>query len=387
MSIRRHATRFAVGLGLCMSLLSGATAQTLKIGVIGPLTGGGAQWGMAAAEGAKILAAEVNAKGGIDVGGKKQRVEVIAYDDQYKAAEALAAYNRLVNNDGAKYVIVVVSPPTILLAPKAETDKVLLLTAAGVEKAVDPKSKNVFRILSIFRDYVPLVIGWVKDNIPGRRVVIVGPNDELGWASAELSETSYKKYGFELLNRELFERTQKDFAPMLTKVIAMQPDIIDFSGAPPATAGLIVRQARELGYKGRFLKTAGASTKEIIEAAGKEGAEGTISLHLAHPASEGYKRLAAEYRKSVGQQPDDLITVFYDATNALVQAIQKAGDVNDTAKVSAAFLSRTFPLKSIQGDELTLGGAGAGGDPNQIMTVSYISVIKNGEPVIVGKVR
>ena len=99
----------AVAACLCAGLLPGANAQTVKIGVIAALTGGGAPWGLAAAEGVKIVASEINAQGGLDVGGTKQRVEVIAYDDQYKAADALAAYNRLVNQDGAKYVFILSS--------------------------------------------------------------------------------------------------------------------------------------------------------------------------------------------------------------------------------------------------------------------------------------
>lgn len=72
----------AVSAALWGGLAAGAQAQTLKIGLIGPLTGPGAAWGYAA-------------KGGLEVGGKKHQVEIVAYDDQYKAAEAVAAYQRL----------------------------------------------------------------------------------------------------------------------------------------------------------------------------------------------------------------------------------------------------------------------------------------------------
>jgi branched-chain amino acid transport system substrate-binding protein len=71
-----------------------ADAETLGLGIIAPLTGPGAPWGMAAQKAGEILAAEVNAEGGLDVGGTKYEVEVFAYDDQYKAAEAVAAYDR-----------------------------------------------------------------------------------------------------------------------------------------------------------------------------------------------------------------------------------------------------------------------------------------------------
>ena len=91
MELGKFAKALVTGLGLSMGAVGVAHAQTVKIGVIAALTGGGAPWGIAAAEGTKIAAAEINAKGGLDVGGKKHKVEVIAYDDQYKAADAVAA--------------------------------------------------------------------------------------------------------------------------------------------------------------------------------------------------------------------------------------------------------------------------------------------------------
>jgi branched-chain amino acid transport system substrate-binding protein len=377
----------ALGIALSMSLLATASAESVKIGVIAPLSGGGAPWGKASQAALDIAASEVNAKGGLDVDGKKYQVEVIAYDDQYKAADAVAAYNRLVTKDGVKYMFIVLSPETLALAQSVEDDKVIALSAAGVERAVNPASKYMFRVLSIYRDYVPLVIGWVKDHRPGRRVALIGPNDEVGWSYRDFVSPVYKTDGFDLVDSELFERSLRDFAPVLTKIIAMAPDMIDISAVPPATAGLIVRQARDLGYKGIFVKASGAATKEIIEAAGKDGAEGTISLHFTDPHTDGYKRLAAEYQKSVGGQPDDLIVIQYDAARALLTAIKNSGDVNDTAKVSAALLTRTFPMESALGDKLDLGGKAGRGSPNQIMTVGYISVIENGDPVIVGKVQ
>ena len=386
MAIRTLPIISALSVGLLGVPIGAAAAETLKVGVIAPLTGAGAQWGMAAAEAVKIAASGANARGGIDIAGTKYEVEVIAYDDQYKAADALAAYNRLVNQDEAKYIVVSTSPATLALAPNVENDGVLMLSSAGVEKAVDPNSGYIIRILSILRDYVPPMIAWVKDNTDTKSVVILNPNDKSGWYSTQVSEAAYKANGFDVMSTEVFERSQKDFQPLLTKVVAMHPDIIELASCPPATAGLIVRQARELGYKGLFVKDAGAATKEIIETAGKEGAEGLISLHYANPSSQGYQGVAAQYKEQVGHAPDDLFIAYYDATNILFAAMEKAGEIEQPAKVAAA-VPEVLPWKGVQGDELTIGGHGGPGDDNQIMTYSYISVVKDGAPVIVDKVK
>ena len=99
---------------------------------------------------------------------------------------------------------------------------------------------------------------------------------------------------------ELYERAQKDFQPMFTKILKLNPDLIDLGSSPPGTAGLLIRQARELGYKGKFLKTGGAGPEEIVAVAGKEASEGLISVLYADPANPGFAKLSAEYEKTEG---------------------------------------------------------------------------------------
>ena len=363
-----------------------ASAQTVKIGVIAALTGGGAPWGLAAAEGPRILAQEINDKGGLEVAGKKHKVEIVAYDDQYKAADAVAAYNRLVNQDKVKYVIIMGSAATMALKQQVEDDKVVALTASYTGKALDKGSKYMIRLYSPPDDYIGSFIAWMKDKVKGRRVAIINPNDETGWDQTQLATRVFKANGFEVLGSELFERVQKDFQPMMTKVIAMKPDVIELGGTSPATAGLIIRQARELGYDKLFSKTGGAGPKDIVASAGAKAAEGTINMLYADPANEGYKRLAAAYKKTRGQDANEIIVSFYDGANVLLNAMQKAGTVDDTSKVIAAF-PKALPMKSVQGDQLTFGGKSTYGVDAQVMTINYIGSIRNGEPVVIGKTK
>jgi branched-chain amino acid transport system substrate-binding protein len=381
-----HLTRWILGMALAVTVASSGFAQTIKIGVISPLTGPGAPWGMAVAEAAKIAAAEANAKGGLDVGGKKQMVEVIAYDDQYKVAESVAAYNRLTKQDGVKYVIVMSSAPTMALKQSIEDDKVLALSGSMLAKSIDADTKYQFRVWSLPADFLPSLVGWMKDNIKERNVVVLNPNDESGADQTQFISKLYKQNGFEVLGGELYERSQKDFQPLLTKVVNMKANVIDLATTAPATAGLIVRQARELGYKGVFVKSGVGGPREIVNGAGKEAAEGTINMVYADQSNDGFKRLAAQYKRNVGQEPNEIIVPFYDATNVLLQAIQKSGDATNTDKVSSAF-AQALPMNSLQGDRMTLGGKASTGVDRQIMNVNYIGAIKNGETVIVGKIK
>ena len=382
MRVKSWGLALAVSLGLQVGM---AGADTLKLGVIAPLTGGGAPWGVAAEQAAKILADETNAAGGLEVGGKRYQVEVIAYDDQYKAADSVAAYNRLLNQDGVKLMLVHTSPAAMAVKQNIEDDRVVALTSAASRNAVDPKGTYLFRTQSVPDDFLAPFITWLKHNMTERKVVLVNPNDEVGWSFVDMAKADYEKNGFEVIRSELYERSQKDFAPLFTKIIAQNPEIIDLGGVPPATAGLMVRQAREQGFKGKFVKTTGPSPKEIIDAAGKAASEGMIMQLYADQQNPGYQRVAGKFQTRIGQQPNEMIVPVYDAFSVLLAAVSKAGTIDDTAKIVAA-VPQVLPMKSLQGDELRIGDSHATGGKQQIMSTTYIGEVRDGIPVVVGKI-
>lgn len=373
----------ALGLGM---LQPAVAADTLLVGTISALTGAGSPWGMAVAAGPQLAADEVNAKGGLKVGDKTYQVKVISYDEQYKAAEAVAAYNRLVNQDGVKFIIGPLSSAgTMAVKDMVEDNKTIIFTGAYTRKAIDPKTKFLFRAYSTPVEYVAPMIEWLRQNQPeGRRkIVLLNPNDETGWDAVELQETNYKAKGFSVVGKELYERTLKDFQPLLTKVLASKPDIIELGTSSPATAGLIVRQARELGYQGRFIKIGGPGPRDIVTGAGVANAEGVLNFLLGDRSSEGYKRLAEEYKKRHGHEVNEVMFAFYDATRILFAAIQKAGTITDTDKVRQA-IPQVMPFKSAFGVDLTIAGKQTYGADTQIVTTSYVGEIRNGEPVVLG---
>ena len=96
-------------------MVAGATVapaqETLKIGGIGPLSGGGTAWGLAAQRGMEIAIEEINAGGGFKSGGKTYKLELLMYDDQYTGAGGKAAAERLVNQDNVKFIVGPVGSP------------------------------------------------------------------------------------------------------------------------------------------------------------------------------------------------------------------------------------------------------------------------------------
>ena len=372
---------------LAAALVPCAYAQeVLKIGVIGPMTGPGAQWGLAAAGGVQIAAREMNDKGGLKVGNKTYRVEVVAYDEQYKAAVAISAMQRLVNQDRVRFVFGPVSSAgTLAVLDIVKESKTLAFTGAYSRKALDPTNPYMFRVYCVATDFAQPMVNWLKKNLNSdvKRVAIINPNDETGWDSDKLLTSTYAKNGYTVVASELYERSVRDYQPVLTKILATGPDLLDLGTAPPASAGLIVRQARELGYKGQFVKIGGSGPRQIVEGAGKAAAEGVINYIPADEQNAGYRRLAVEYKKMSGNEMNPLLVNWYDGAYILMAAIQSAGTVSDTDKVRQSF-PKVLPHKSVLGGTIRLGGKETYGIDNQFLTPNYIGVIKDGDVVSLG---
>ena len=386
MQVKKMISGSIFGIALSGFIFSWANAEPLRIGMIMPLTGPGAIWGQAGMQGVKIRADEINAQGGLKVGDTTYQIEITTYDDRFMAADAVAAYNRLVNQEGKNIVFMAGSASVVAVKDNLVPDKVLVLSTATSDKIFDGDSTNSYRIASNVSDTIPGVVRWIRDHMKERRVVLINPNDQSGWDQAKVAVQTFKDNGFTVLSSELFERSQTDFQALLTRVLAMKPEVIDLGGIAPSSAGLIVRQARELGYTGAITKTGAGSAKEILEAAGPQGAEGALNVQNADPSNEAYRKLVATYRKAVGQDPNELIVSFYDGADILFRALERAGTVGDTAKIVAAIPS-VFPVKSLQGSEITLGGERTTGKRHTFITPIYISIIKNGRPVIVDSVQ
>lgn len=385
--MRRVGCSWLLGGGLLIVASCGlARAETIKVGVVAPLTGGGAPWGVAAAQAMRMAAEDYNAKGGMKIGDKTYQIEVIAYDDQYKAGDAVAAYNRLRYKDGVKILELQTSPAAVANKQAVEDDKVAAICACASPNAVTKDTKYMTRMNSTPDDYLPGMIKWLADNLKQRQLVLLNPNDEVGQPFSRQLTPLYKQNGFNLLDSQLYDRDTKDFSPLVTRVLAEKPDVIDLGSTPPAITGLVVRQIRDQGYAGLLIKTAAPSPFEIIASAGKEAAEGMIVNLFADQTNAGWKELSARYQKAIGQVPNEMLVPMYDGAKALLRAVELSGDPDDTAKIVAAF-DKALPMRSVQGDEMIMTGKETIGVNRQILSTEYIGVIKDGQPVVLGKFR
>lgn len=367
---------------LALAAVPAAQAQeTLKLGALVTLSGAGAAWGQGMKNAAEIAADQVNEAGGLDVGGKKYRVQVVAYDDKYQANEAVTVANRLVFEDKVRYVIGPVgSAPVLAIQPMTEKNKVIVMTLGFTTKALAADKPFTFRPNVTTAEVSQPQIDWLVKSLGLRKVGALFPNDETGQQIALDLEGAYKKAGAALSVKEFFERDRVDFVPVLTRMMARGIDAIELDGNSPTTAGLIVKQARELGFEGRIVRTGGPATQEIVNVAGKAATEGMLVHTPIDPELPETKAYAERYAAKYKHAMNGFSPAFYDGTNMLFEAMRRAGTVEDTDRVRVE-------LEKLEGFQGALGklswtGKARYGINHQLNAPFYVAEVKDGREVI-----
>src|SRR5215813_12566914 len=248
-----HAALLAVAGLVAAGPGSARAADVIKFGVSTPLSGPAAPWGIPHKQATELIFEEINSQGGLDVGGKKYKLEVVAYDHKYVIAEGVATVNRLIAKDGVKYISILGGAVAKANEEAINESGSLGLTLAYAEGLVSPKNPLTFHSFPAPPETTSFW-KWVKQNHPSlKRVATISPNDDTGWWSIKVETTFIQKLGYETVAKEFFERTMTDFNPVLLRILAQKPDVISVLASPAGSVGLIIKQARELGFKGRFI--------------------------------------------------------------------------------------------------------------------------------------
>ena len=379
-------------LALAATLAGGAAVQaedkTLAIGLLGPLSGGAASYGVELLRGAELRVEEINKAGGLKVGADAYRIKLVPYDHKAQAADTATATNKLIFQDKVKYIIGNAVGATCNAAQTiTEPNKVMFSFVCWGTNNLAPEKPYSFRSMLSQWELAEPFYRWVKENHPKiKRVAAISPNDTSGKDTNTAVVKALKALGFEVAADEYYERGTKDFYPVLTKILAQKPDMLDVAAAPPGEAGLILKQAMELGFKGAKGWTAGINPFTIISVAGPEAAEGVwspanINVKGDH-VSAAVRKFGETYEKRYGEVPGAIAVANYAAFDVFTQAMQKAGSI-DTDRVLAVLTKEQF--QTVWGP-LALGGKETYGIDRQFLYPLVISEVRQGKVVDIAQV-
>ncbi len=324
----------------------GADADTIKIGANLEMTGNQASFGQSSANAIKIAVEEINAKGGLL--GKK--VELQLADNRSEAAEATTQMQRLID-DGA---IATIAPDTSSNAIAAsainESAQVLGIgpTSSNPRVTWDDKKDQVrefmFRATFVDSFQGKVMSAFAKESLGLERVAILVDNSsDYSKGLAKFFEEAFVAEGGTVTDTDGFLQKDTDFKATLTKIIAANPDGIFVPGYYQEV-GLIVKQAREMGFEKPIFGADGWDSAKLGEIAGAANLNNTyFSNHYAiDEDNQKAMDFIAAYEKEYGVRPDAYAALAYDAMYMIADAIVRADSTDPVAIKDAMAATKDF---------------------------------------------
>lgn len=246
-----------------------ADAKVLKFGVVQALTGPAAVWGIPTSRSVSMGAWKINEGGGFKVKGQTYKWEPLIYDHKYVPAEAVKAINKAIYADKVSFLGIMGGSPTLACMSLMKENNILSLNnAAGGKAVTNPDNPLVFRYNPCMEASYARFLPYLMKQEGIKTMAVLNPDDETGRSGLDSAKLIAEINNLKIITTEFYERGTKEFTPLLTRVIAKNPDLIDTSQTDPTSCALINKQARELGYKGVILLIWGPNAKDVISIGG-----------------------------------------------------------------------------------------------------------------------
>lgn len=307
---------------------SGSADGAIKVGIMGPYSGSVAQYGVACRDGALLWFKQLNADGGIN--GKQ--VETNVQDEKGDATEAVTVYNKLVEDGVTAIVGDVTSKPTIAVAQKSVEDNMPCVTASATTADVISYGDNYFRAC-VTDPFQGKVMGDFAAKQGYKTVAtIFDSGDDYATGVADAFKAECEGKGITVAKEAGYASGAADFNAQLTDILSASPDAILCSNYYQDD-GMIVTQARQLGYKGVFLGADGwagiiGGDQDYASAEDLEGCFYDTSFSASNTTSSVQDFVKA-YTDEYGEAPTNFCALGYDAAAIMaagLEAAEKSGE-------------------------------------------------------------
>ncbi|MEH1842880.1 MAG: ABC transporter substrate-binding protein [Nostoc sp.] len=314
------------------------TSAAIPIGIALAQTSNVALLGQEGFVGARIAEKYFNSKGGIN----GTPIKLVTQDTSGDEAGAINAFQTLINKDK---VVGIVGPTLSQQAfsadPIAERAKVPVIGASNTAKGIPEIGDYVARVSAPVSIVAPNSLkAALKQNPQIKKVaVFYAQNDAFNKSETEIFQTAVKQQGLELVTVQKFQTSDTDFQAQATNAINLKPDLVIISGLA-ADGGNLVRQLRELGYKGIIIGGNGLNTPNVLSVC-KSLCDGVLIAQAYSPEYTGEinKVFRQTYIEQYKKEPAQFTGQSFAAVQVYVEALK---ELDKKTKVS------TLPLDKLR---------------------------------------
>ncbi len=320
---------------LVLALAGSAYAdKVVNIGYSGPLSGGAASYGKDVQSGIEMGINDINKAGGVTVAGEKVTFKLVSLDDRYLPNETATNVKRL-TSQGIDVIFVPHAGGILTVQPMTTRDPAFLLVAYSSEpKILEAKNPLTFMLPPRYDNYLqPFVSTQIKAF--GKKLGMVGTTSAYGkqWAEAVMGEWQ-KEGGTVGSNNGVDYGTTVDYSAAVTKALSEKPDVL-FIGGPSQPTALVVKAAREQGFKGGFIVMDQAKFEQMDQIVPISYLNGSVGV-LPTKEFAGTQLFVAQYQRLYKKIPTSEAALNYMGINVIAKAMELAGTTTDPAKIKAS---------------------------------------------------
>jgi branched-chain amino acid transport system substrate-binding protein len=326
----------------------GSPTDPILIGEYGSMTGAQATFGQQTHEGITLAINQINAAGGVSVGGKgpKRQLKVITYDTRGQAAEASNAVTRLVTDDKVVAVLgEVASSLSLAGAPVAQKYGVPMISPSSTNPKVTQVGDMIFRICFIdpFQGFVTAT--FARQTLKVSKVAVL--YDQSQAYSVGLKDSFVKAFTAQagtIVTEQAYKGGDQDFNAQLTTIRQTSPQAIYVPGYY-TDVGNIAVQARKLGIANDIplMGGDGWESEKLLEIAGSALDGSFYSNHYANDnTGPEAQRFVADFKAAFKSDPDAMSALGYDAARILADAITRAESLSGKDLAKAIGETRDF---------------------------------------------
>ena len=316
-------------------------SSTIKLAILAPLTGPVPNFGRSTRDGALLAIEQQNAGGGV----LGMTIDPVIEDTACNATMAVNATNKVINQDGVRYIIgEVCSRASIAISEIADAAGVIQMTPSSTNPQVTVRpdgqvKEHIFRACFIDPFQGQVGAKFAFENLKAQKAFIMfnqGNDYSVGLVGS--FESSFVKRGGVIVGKESYTAQDTDFSAILAKIADAKPDVVylpDYYNI----VNLVTKQAKEKGITAPFLGGDGWDSSDLdIAAASGSYFINHFSFEDPRPEVSAFDQA---YRSRFGYAPDVLSVLAYDAAKLLFQGMQEA-DTTDTSVVKTKLAAIAF---------------------------------------------
>ena len=321
---------------------AGDGAGSIKVGEYASLTGREAAFGQSSHKGTELAIDEINAAGGVL--GKK--LKLLTEDDQSKAGEPATVVRKLISRDNVVAVLGEVASSRSLEAGRiCQDSKIPMISPSSTNPRVTEIGDYIFRVCFVDEFQGRLIADFARKTLKARQVAVVTDvRQDYSVGLAQYFKEPFAAAGGKIVAEQSYSGGDKDFKAQLTAIKAVNPDAIFVPGYY-TEAGLIARQARDLGITVPLFGGDGWEAPQLIEIGGTALENTFYSTHYSPerdlPEVQNFvKKFRSKYNNEI---PDAMAALGYDSAMVLAEALKRAGTTDGPKLREAIAATKDFP--------------------------------------------